>query len=95
MKRRTFLAMVTPVVATSCVGMGWRGAAPNETDTVEPGQEETTVRRGLERDRGESLRRLMDRARDRRRKRAKQRRDRRRERLARARRRRRLSRLGG
>ena len=85
MKRRVFLAMAIPAVATACVGLGGGIATPSPTERLQPGESEAGVRRRTGFGRGENLRNFMKRARDRRNRAAKKRR----ERLARARRRRR------
>jgi hypothetical protein len=87
MKRRTFLTMLIPAIATGCVGMGRGIGSPVSTEGVQPEQLATGIQHRTEFDGGENHRSFMKRARDRR-EAAKKRRDRR-DRLARARRRRR------
>ncbi len=84
MKRRAFLALVIPAVATGCVGLGGGALAPSSMGGVQTGQPGTGVQRQFDMSGGENLRSFMERARDRRDAAKK-----RRERLARARRRRR------
>jgi hypothetical protein len=87
MKRRRFLVMLIPAVATACVGFGSGMSAPSPTEGVEPEESEAAARRSTSFDGGDKHREFMKRARDRR-EAAKDRRERR-QRLARARRRRR------
>ena len=90
MKRRTFLALVIPVVATACVGLSGRGGTPSPTEGIQSLERRSVVfhrrahlraiehhRRAVERHRA-FHRRMVEKARERRR-----------ERQARARRRRR------
>ncbi len=84
MKRRGFLALVIPAVATACIGSGNGFSDPQPTQGVQPEQPIAAVRRRYDMSGGENLRSFMKRARDRREAARK-----RRERRARARRRRR------
>ncbi len=86
MKRRMFLAMAIPVLASACVGLGAGVSQPSPTEGVGPGQADVEFQRSTAFDGGEIHRAFMDRARDHR-EAAKKRRERR----ARARRRRRGS----
>ena len=86
MRRRAFLAMGIPALASACVGWGGGPATVSPSEAGGPEQPEMVVGRSTDFDGGENLREFMKRARDRRVKAAKRRRERR-EKRARARRR--------
>ena len=75
MKRRTFLAMAIPFVATGCVGLSSRVHAPSSRGGVQPERPEAEVHRRSDRRRRRQARaRRLKKARDRRRKKARARR---------------------